>query len=902
MSKKLIIKTPITNASEDYTLNLPNKNSGEYTIAVNEDVVHNTGDETNITGTKTLKGAAGESSTAISNTGISISGNINGNSSSLTDAGLSVNTGGGAPITVYARGQIQQVDGSGMHPTLTYTLPSDSGKLATENYVDDAIAALPEPMIFKGSVGSSGTIEWDNLPSPVAGNTGWTYKAITKHTTAPICEIGDTIISDGSTWWVIPSGDEPSGTVISVGTAAEANSGLTLTGGPITSSGTITVGLDSGYELLNSNTAQTIAGQKTFTSKLIAKGTYSNGGAVELTTFGNDFGGQINFKGDGHYGSNITLITEGYESGTDITTYTQYIQRKSGTIALKSDIPAVSLTTTAGSEVATVNSDSLNVVTRDTAQIISGVKTFATNTLKLTGDHGTITTISGGISGEQYAGLTSSGNVIAEGDLLTTSGTDFVKVSKSGKITWGQAGGSGTSYDLTFPTKSGTLAIINDVPTNLENGSGTKAIYQSYDTGYGNTIDMSAKNPNAWELYQAAGHSGNDKYITKGATGQYATSLGGISAAAGKRALADGTNTIAIGKYSHAEGDNSVTLGNESHAEGNQTVTNGSAAHSEGFSTQAIGNNAHAEGAQTIAYAENAHSEGYASTVKDNYIIVDHGITPQPIPPEPIPPTPPTPEELDALNGSGAHSEGHNTFVLGCGAHAEGDSTKAYGRLSHAEGRGTQTGELILRKTEDNKDYYTPNQDKQFQHAEGELTKAIGHASHAGGYETIAGYDYQTVVGKYNANKEHTLFEVGYGWADNERHNALEVWDDGRATVGANPTNNLDVATKEYVDNRIVDVSSLVKKIGDTMTGALTLNNGSAYATTSPSLIFSATDSAGWLYKDGNNLKFTHNAITSGSNYTLTFPTTTGVIATTDDVTSMYSYNTTTGVLTINLD
>lgn len=320
-----------------------------------------------------------------------------------------------------------------------------------------------------------------------------------------------------------------------------------------------------------------------------------------------------------------------------------------------------------------------------------------------------------------------------------------------------------------------TIATTDDIPANIQNGTGTKAISQSYDTGYGNTIDMSVKNPNAWTLYQASGATSS--LVNKGATGDYASSFGGISAAQGKRAHAEGTNTIAIGKYSHAEGDNSVALGHESHAEGNQTVTNGSAAHSEGFSTQALGNNTHAEGSKTIAYAENAHSEGYASIVKDNYIIVDHGVTPTPTP-TPTP-DPSTPEEKDALNGVGAHAEGHNTFALGTGSHAEGDSTKAYGRLSHAEGRSTEAGEIIIRKSENNKDYYTPNQDKQFQHAEGERTKAIGHASHAEGFHTIANQDYQHVSGKYNNNKSNTLFEVGNGTDNTHRNNAFEVYVDG---------------------------------------------------------------------------------------------------------------------------
>ena len=392
------------------------------------------------------------------------------------------------------------------------------------------------------------------------------------------------------------------------------------------------------------------------------------------------------------------------------------------------------------------------------------------------------------------AAETRYGNLTIDGDLSVGNGSgttrSFSLFSGGGTHTlkpdlnstlrtlrYSRRGSTAGNIDIDFPNKSGILATTDDIPTNILNDTAAGSLHQLFDSGYGNTIDMSVKNPNAWALYQQV--SGAVKDITKGATGQYATSLGGISAAAGKRALADGTNTIAIGKYSHAEGDNSVALGNESHAEGNQTVTNGSAAHSEGFNTQALGNNTHAEGAKTIAYAENAHSEGYNSIVGSSYIIVNHD-APTPTPgPEPEPGPAPTPAELDALNGDGAHAEGHNNFVLGCGAHVEGDLNRAYGRLSHAEGHRTQTGELILRKTEDNKDYYTPNQDKQFQHAEGDSTKAIGHASHAGGYETIARYDYQTVVGKYNANKEHTLFEVGYGWADGERHNALEVYDDG---------------------------------------------------------------------------------------------------------------------------
>jgi len=113
--------------------------------------------------------------------------------------------------------------------------PTNNQDAATKNYVDTAINNLPEPMVFKGSVGTGGTVEWSALPAAASTNEGYTYKVITKHTSAPICEVGDTIISDGTNWVVIPSGDEPSGTVTSVGT------GSGLSGGPITSSGTISL-------------------------------------------------------------------------------------------------------------------------------------------------------------------------------------------------------------------------------------------------------------------------------------------------------------------------------------------------------------------------------------------------------------------------------------------------------------------------------------------------------------------------------------------------------------------------------------------------------------------------------------------------------------------------------------
>lgn len=121
---------------------------------------------------------------------------------------------------------------------------STSGLSATNvqdaiDEVQDNIDNLPEPMIFKGSLGTGGTIT--SLPTASEGNKGFTYKVITAGTYQGVeAKVGDTLISDGTTWVLIPSGDEPSGTVTNVDIQS-TNSDLTVAGSPITSSGTISI-------------------------------------------------------------------------------------------------------------------------------------------------------------------------------------------------------------------------------------------------------------------------------------------------------------------------------------------------------------------------------------------------------------------------------------------------------------------------------------------------------------------------------------------------------------------------------------------------------------------------------------------------------------------------------------
>ena len=129
---------------------------------------------------------------------------------------------------------------------------STNNDLATAKAVNDAIVALPSPMVFKGSLGTGGTIT--ELPTASASNEGYTYKVITKGTYAgQAAGVGDLFIcgkpegSQSYAWILIPAGDEPEGTVTSVGLSMPT--GFSVANTPITSSGTLTVTFESGYSL-----------------------------------------------------------------------------------------------------------------------------------------------------------------------------------------------------------------------------------------------------------------------------------------------------------------------------------------------------------------------------------------------------------------------------------------------------------------------------------------------------------------------------------------------------------------------------------------------------------------------------------------------------------------------------
>ena len=162
--------------------------------------------------------------------------------------------------------------------------------------------------------------------------------------------------------------------------------------------------------------------------------------------------------------------------------------------------------------------------------------------------------------------------------------------------------------------------------------------------------------------------------------------------------------------------------------------------------------------------------------------------------------------------GDSATAEGNNSKAIGGISHAEGSGTTAQGVGSHTEGLETRTT-MKYAHAEGSRTTASGTAS----HAEGSYSTASGYYSHAEGVSTVANHKAQHVFGECNiadssaeaASARGTYVEiVGNGTADNARSNARTLdWNGnevlaGKLTVGAAPTNNMDVATKQYVDSK----------------------------------------------------------------------------------------------------
>ena len=169
-------------------------------------------------------------------------------------------------------------------------------------------------------------------------------------------------------------------------------------------------------------------------------------------------------------------------------------------------------------------------------------------------------------------------------------------------------------------------------------------------------------------------------------------------------------------------------------------------------------------------------------------------------------------------SGEYSHAEGRLVVASAPGSHAEGQQTVASATSAHAEGWNTTASGA-------------------YSHAEGFNTIASATGAHAEGYYTTAQRRSQHVFGEFNildttgttASKGTYIEIVGKGTSTSARSNARTLdWNGnevlaGKLTIGTAPTANMDVTTKQYVDNAVNGVTIPVTSVNGA-TGAVTLN------------------------------------------------------------------------------
>ena len=112
---------------------------------------------------------------------------------------------------------------------------------------NERIDNLPLPMVFKGSLGTGGTIS--TLPTASSENEGYVYIVITDGTYAgQSAKAGDTFVSDGSAWVLVPSGDDAGGGLVISQTLTAGQTSITFSNAAITATSFISVASEAWYE------------------------------------------------------------------------------------------------------------------------------------------------------------------------------------------------------------------------------------------------------------------------------------------------------------------------------------------------------------------------------------------------------------------------------------------------------------------------------------------------------------------------------------------------------------------------------------------------------------------------------------------------------------------------------
>lgn len=124
--------------------------------------------------------------------------------------------------------------------------PIIGAALKSAKTANERIDALPLPMVFKGTLGTGGTIS--TLPTASSENEGYVYIVITDGTYAgQSAKAGDTFVSDGSSWVLVPSGDDAGGGLVISQTLTAGQTSIIFSNAAILATSFISVASETWY-------------------------------------------------------------------------------------------------------------------------------------------------------------------------------------------------------------------------------------------------------------------------------------------------------------------------------------------------------------------------------------------------------------------------------------------------------------------------------------------------------------------------------------------------------------------------------------------------------------------------------------------------------------------------------
>lgn len=709
--------------------------------------------------------AAGITSTDIQNWNNKTS-NI-GTITGVSVNGTSIATSGVANITSVPASILTGAIPNGVTAT-TQTQSDNSTKIATTAYVDTAIGNLPEPMVFKGSLGAGGTIT--ALPTAAASNEGHTYKVIKDGTYAgQAAKIGDTFISTGSRWELIPSGDEPSGTVTSI--TLNATSPIAIdNNAAITTSGTRTIshassGVSAGtYKSVTVNSTGHVTGGTNpttlsgygITDAKIANGVITLGSntITPLTEHQDITGKQDKItstnKLDYSLLSNTPTIpsevTESTVSGWGFT-------KNSGTYSKPSTgIPKTDLASEVQTSLGKADSALQSYTETDpvfSASAAADIKsTDITNWNGKTSNKGTVTSVAVKMNNTTKGTVTSSGTIDL-GTVITEHQDISGKQDKLTAQTAYSAKGSATKVPQITTNTLGQVTGITEVTiaqptvnnatlTIQKNGTNVA----TFGANASSNVTANITVPTVTDTYSA---SSSDAMSGKAV----ASALSSFSG--GPKNIKDGDGTGSV----YTSGANKPTK-KGAFAEGNDSDAQGINSHAEGCQSIASGDNSHAENGVSAGSAINYASGAIASISSDKKTLtisgMDMNLSYRGLQPQNL-------SKITAVNKNFTTNEITLTFEEAVDYYSVGDQIGLVIKGNQAIGEAS--------------------------HAEGMWTVAAEKSSHAEGYCTSTNREYQHVQGKYNAPDSSALFIIGNGSSDN-KSNAMTVQTNGSLWVHQN--------------------------------------------------------------------------------------------------------------------